>query len=114
MLHLATITAPFFPALAELGEFEPVEAADMPQEYQALLAHEHHMTVTVEEFHLDDVDVRVLAEDREGDVYSRTSLLVCRASGRVVQLGIMRIICGVYRTRFARRSSRAEFRWAAR
>jgi hypothetical protein len=91
VLHLATITAPFFPALAELGEFEPVEATDMPQEYQALLAHEHHMTVTVEQFHQDEVDVRVLAEDRDGEVYSRTSLLVCRGSGRVVQLGVMRI-----------------------
>jgi hypothetical protein len=91
VLQLATITAPFFPALAELGEFEPVQADEMPLEYQALLAHEHHMTVTVEDFHQDEVDVRVLAEERDGDVYSRTSLLVCRTSGRVVQLGIMRI-----------------------
>jgi chorismate-pyruvate lyase len=91
VLHLATITAPFFPALAALGEFEAVEADEMPAEYRTLLAHEHHMTVTVEQFHGDEVDVRVLADDREGEVYSRTSLLVCRGSGRVVQLGVMRI-----------------------
>jgi chorismate-pyruvate lyase len=91
VLHLATITAPFFPALAALGEFEAVEADEMPAEYRTLLAHEHHMTVTVEQFHGDEVDVRVLAEDHEGEVYSRTSLLVCRGSGRVVQLGVMRI-----------------------
>jgi chorismate-pyruvate lyase len=91
VLHLATITAPFFPALAELGEFERVEPGDMPPDYQTLLAHNDHMTVTVEAFHGSEVDVRVLQEHREGEVYSRTSLLVCRSTGRVVQLGIVRI-----------------------
>jgi chorismate-pyruvate lyase len=91
VLHLATITAPFFPALAELGEFERVEAAEMPAEYQTLLAHEHHMTVTVEAFHGEEVGVKVLAQHRDGEVYSRASLLVCRNTGRTVQLGIMSI-----------------------
>jgi chorismate-pyruvate lyase len=94
VLHLATITAPFFPALAELGEFERVEAAEMPADYQTLLAHEHHMTITVEQFHGDEVDVNVLAEHRDGEVYSRASLLTCRTTGRTVQLGIMSINLG--------------------
>ena len=89
MLHLATITAPFFPALAELGEFEPVVAADLPPDYQTLLAHNEHMTVTVEAFHKGDVDVRVLKERRDGDAYTRCSLLVRQSDGAVVQLGIM-------------------------
>jgi hypothetical protein len=91
VLQLATITAPFYPKLAELGEFELVQADQLPPQYQKLLAHEHHMTVTVEAFHGSLVDVRVLAEHREGDVYTRSSLLVRQDTGQVVQLGIMRI-----------------------
>jgi hypothetical protein len=91
VLQLATITAPFYPRLAELGEFELVETADIPEDYQTLLAHDDHMTVTVEAFHNSMVDVQVLAEHREGDVYARSSLLVRQSDGQVVQLGIMRI-----------------------
>lgn len=91
MLHLATITAPFYPRLAELGEFVEVQPEDMPQDYQTLLAHDDHMTVTVEAFHGSLVDVRVLAEHRDGEVYTRSSLLQCQSDSRIVQLGIMRI-----------------------
>jgi chorismate-pyruvate lyase len=91
VLQLATITAPFFPNLTDLGEFARVEVAEMPPDYQRLLAHDEHMTVTVEEFHGSVVDVRVLQQYREDDVYSRCSLLVCRSTGRAVQLGVMRI-----------------------
>jgi hypothetical protein len=91
VLQLATITAPFYPSLAELGEFERVEAGDMPEDYQTLLAHDDHMTVTVEAFHGSLVDVEVLREQRDGDVYTRASLLLRQSDRRVVQLGIMRI-----------------------
>jgi hypothetical protein len=57
MLQLATIAAPFFPTLADLGTFEPVAADEMPADYRALLAHDDHMTVTVEAFHKCLVDV---------------------------------------------------------
>ena len=89
--QLETITAPFFPSLAELGEFRLVAVDDMPADYQTLLAHDAHMTVTVEAYHNSMVDVAVLDEHREGDYYSRTSLLICRKSRKIVQFGIMRI-----------------------
>ncbi|BBO33779.1 hypothetical protein [Lacipirellula parvula] len=91
MPQLETITAPFFPTLAELGEFRLVAVDDMPADYQTLLAHDAHMTVTVEAFHNSMVDVAVLDEHREGDYYSRTSLLICRQSRKIVQFGVMRI-----------------------
>lgn len=91
VLDLATITAPFYPRLAELGEFEALAAEDMPANYQTLLAHDDHMTVTVEAFHRSLVDVRVLDEHRDGDLYSRASLLARQTDGRVVQLGVMRV-----------------------
>jgi hypothetical protein len=91
VLQLATITAPFYASLAELGEFELVQAGELPEDYQTLLAHDDHMTVTVEAFHGSMVDVQVLDERREGDVYTRASLLVRQTDRAVVQFGIMRI-----------------------
>jgi chorismate-pyruvate lyase len=91
VLQPSAIVAPFYPALAALGEFEPVAPADMPREYRSLLAHNDHMTVTVEAFHNCLVDVRVLEEHREGESYSRTSLLACQATGKIVQFGVMHI-----------------------
>ena len=91
MTDLAAITAPFFPALADLGEFAPIAPSAMPDDYRTLLAHDDHMTVTVEAFHGSLVDVRVLQEYRDDEVYSRASLLTLQSNGRIVQLGVMRI-----------------------
>jgi chorismate-pyruvate lyase len=91
VLQLSTIAAPFFPSLSELGEFAVAAPEQMPEAYRSLLAHDDHMTVTVEAFHSCLVNVRVLREQRDGDVYSRSSLLACQATGKVVQFGIMRI-----------------------
>ncbi|MCC6492168.1 MAG: hypothetical protein IT424_04015 [Pirellulales bacterium] len=84
--ELQSITAPFFP-LAELGEFEVAGASELPEDYQALLAHDDHMTVTVEAFFNCHVDVRVLQERHEGHFYRRTSLLICQSIGEAVQFG---------------------------
>ena len=91
MLQLSTIAAPFFPSLSALGEFAAVAPEKLPEDYRVLLDHDDHMTVTVEAFHGCLVDVRVLRQHRDGDVYSRNSLLACQSTGKVVQFGIMRI-----------------------
>lgn len=91
MHELAAIAAPFYPSLAELGQFQEVVAEEMPLAYQILLAHDDHMTVTVEAHHDSLVDVQVLDDRDEGNVYTRSSLLVTRSAGAVVQFGIMRI-----------------------
>ncbi len=49
------------------------------------------MTVTVEAFHRDKVDVRVLASAESDGIYAREILLALRQSGQVVQYGVMRI-----------------------
>jgi chorismate-pyruvate lyase len=94
MHDLAAIAAPFYPSLDELGQFQEVAAEEMPLAYQILLAHDDHMTVTVEAFHDSLVDVRVLDDRDEGSFYTRASLLVTRSTGAVVQVGIMRINLG--------------------
>ncbi len=81
----------FHPEPAELGRFEPVNADELPLAYQQLLAHQHHMTVTVEAFHQSPVDVQVLARRNSPGSYAREILLLRRSDGQVVQFGIMRL-----------------------
>jgi hypothetical protein len=78
----------------ESGLFETVEhipSALTPEPYKRLLVHEHHMTVTMEEFHRTPVAVRVLARMLDGDIYSRRIVLERQDTGRVVQYGIVRL-----------------------
>jgi chorismate-pyruvate lyase len=63
----------------------------MPAVYRSLLAHEHHMTVTVEAHHGCPVDVRVLARHVTPTRYAREIVLTRQSDGRAVQYGIMRI-----------------------
>ena len=80
-----------FPPPGDLPEYELVPADEVPQPYHGLLVHEHHMTVTVERYHGDLVDVRILARRQERDYYARKILLALQQTGRVVQFGIMRV-----------------------
>lgn len=70
---------------------EPITGEQMPEPYHGLLVHNHHMTVTVEQFYGQPVNVRVLQYHLQGDDYARKSLLSLRDSGKVVQFGIVRI-----------------------
>ncbi len=72
-----------------------VAAADVPEPYQSLLVHTHHMTVTVERYYNSTVDVQVLACRRSGNEYSRKILLNMHDTKKVVQFGLVRINLGV-------------------
>jgi hypothetical protein len=78
----------------DVPEYEEVPADEVPEPYRGLLVHEHHMTVTVEAFHGDLVNVRVLERVHAGDTYARKILLELQGTGRVVQFGIVRINLG--------------------
>lgn len=88
---LDALIALFYDDPDELGRFAPVSSLEMPVDYRGLLAHEEHMTVTVEAFHHSKVDVRVLSRRTAGPHYSRKILLSRQTDGRVVQFGIMRV-----------------------
>ncbi len=75
----------------DLPEYEFVPADEVPAPYHGLLVHDKHMTVTVEAYHGDRVNVRVLARRHVGNDYARRILLTLAGSGRVVQFGIMRV-----------------------
>lgn len=88
---LATLIALFYGNCRELGKFSSVEAEQMPKDAQLLLAHNAHMTVTVEAFHGCKVNVEVLDRKREADHYSRRILLRRSSDNQVVQFGIVRL-----------------------
>jgi chorismate-pyruvate lyase len=68
-----------------------IHASAMPEPYRGLLAHDEHMTVTVEAFYGTPVDVRVLEAGREDDFYHRRIVLTLQGTDRIVQYGLVRI-----------------------
>ena len=85
-----------FPDSPDRPEAVEVSAEDVPEPYQKLLVHTHHMTVTVEQYYGSPVDVRVLSCRREGDEYARKILLALKDDpANVVQFGLVRIDLGV-------------------
>jgi len=88
---LETLVALFFDATDRLADFEEVPASALPAPYRTLLAHNNHMTVTVESWHGCPVDVRVLEKRVTDEAYARKILLARQSDGEIVQFGIMRI-----------------------
>lgn len=81
----------FFDDASQLGHFEEVVASQVPEPSRSLLAHDQHMTVTVEKHHQSSVDVNVLETRTDGDHYSRKILLTRHSDAGVVQYGIVRL-----------------------
>ena len=90
-VELESLIGLFFEDASELGRFEEVTAEQVPEPSRSLLAHDRHMTVTVEKYHGSPVDVQVLQSRTDGDLYSRKILLTRQSDGRVVQFGIVRL-----------------------
>lgn len=81
----------FYADPAALGSLTEVPRTEVPEPYRRLLVHEHHMTVTVEEFHRSLVDVTVVDRHRTERHYSRKILLTRQSDGGVVQFGLVRL-----------------------
>ncbi len=81
----------FHNELSVIGEFHPVDAAQLPAAYRRLLAHPEHMTVSVEAFYGTRVVLEVLQKCRDDSHYSREILLRRVTDGAVVQYGIVRL-----------------------
>ncbi len=87
-LNSLTELFPNDPPLIERAEHIP--AALLPEPYRAMLAHDAHMTVTMEKYHQSTVDVRIIDRRQDGDVYSRKILLLKNGTDEIVQFGIVR------------------------
>ena len=81
----------FFDTDSALGAFTETTVDQVPEPSRSLLAHDHHMTVTLEEHHDCPVNVKVLATRTDGGRYSRKILLTRQSDGVVVQYGIVRL-----------------------
>lgn len=80
-----------FPANERLFvKAEHIPSAVTPEPYKTMLVHDHHMTVAMETYHKSPVDVRVLAQKLDGDIYAREILLLKQGTETVVQYGIVR------------------------
>lgn len=81
----------FYRSTSALGDFAELKDAELPQPYRDLLAHDKHMTVTVEAFHGCSVDVEVLDVRRTATHYSRKIILRRQSDRRVVLFGLVRL-----------------------
>ncbi len=69
---------------------EHVPGSTTPEPYKSMLVHEHHMTVTMENYHHCQVEVQVLDRNPDESNYSRKILLNKEGTDKVVQFGIVR------------------------
>lgn len=108
-VDLKSLLKEFYGNSSELAEFELV--TDVPEPFDTLLNHQSHMTVTVEHYHDEPVDVVVhrrrnrfrdgrvaeavdVAQPEELDsteAYMREITLITQKNQRVVQHGIVRL-----------------------
>lgn len=73
-----------------LADAEHVASQMLPEPYRRMLAHNHHMTVTMESYHGSPVDVRILDRRLDGDYYNRKIVLLKSGTDTVVQFGLVR------------------------
>jgi chorismate-pyruvate lyase len=69
---------------------EHIPSAVTPEPYKSMLVHDHHMTVAMETYHNCTVEVQVLAQQRDGNLYTREILLLKQGTDTVVQYGLVR------------------------
>ena len=69
---------------------EHVPGALTPAPYKEMLVHEHHMTVTMEEYYGSPVEVRIDDQVESDGLYCRKIVLLKVGTTEVVQFGIVR------------------------
>lgn len=99
MKHQAQRATPELSALVDLfydnpqalGTFQELHDADLPQPARRLLAHDQHMTVTLEEFHQCRVTLEVLRTNVTATHYARKILLHRESDRQIVLFGLVRL-----------------------
>lgn len=67
-----------------------IPSALTPEPYKRMLVHDHHMTVTMENYHKSAVDVRIIEQVDTEELYCRKIVLLKTGTDDVVQFGIVR------------------------
>lgn len=73
-----------------IAEARYIPKTKTPEPYKGLLVHDVHMTVAMEQYHGCPVNVTVLKQRLDGDIYCREIILTRSDNGRPVQFGIVR------------------------
>lgn len=81
----------FYAADSLPGQFTQVSVESLTPVAADLLAHDHHMTVTLEQHHGCPVDVHVLESRIDGDHYTRKITLTRQSDDAVVMFGLVRM-----------------------
>jgi chorismate-pyruvate lyase len=89
--ELAALAGLYYGSVEELGKFQEVGETGLPSVYRMLLAHDKHMTVTLEAHYGCPVEVAVLDSTRTDMHYRRKVVLKRQTDGGVVLFGIVRI-----------------------
>lgn len=85
------LVALFFEDSESLGNISEKSVEDLPESYAELLAHDGHMTETVERYFGSDVSVEVLDRRFDQPFYSREIILRRVTDQKIVQYGIVRL-----------------------
>jgi chorismate-pyruvate lyase len=88
--ELKSLTSLFPEKNVLIEKAEHVPIALVPELYRTLLAHDHHMTVTMEEHHDCKVDVQILDRKETDQYYCRKIILSKSGTDQVVQFGIVK------------------------
>ncbi|WP_029247747.1 hypothetical protein [Schlesneria paludicola] len=88
--ELHALTNRFSESSALFQRAEHIPSVVTPEPYKTMLAHNHHMTVEMEQYHKTSVDVRVLDSHQKGNEYFRKILLLKHGTNTPVQFGIVR------------------------
>jgi len=89
--QLDTLLGLFYSTESRPGSFTEVAADSLPSLAAILLAHDHHMTVTLEQHHGCLVDVHVMESKVQGDHYTRKITLSRQSDDTVVMFGVVRM-----------------------
>lgn len=88
--ELKALTSLFSDAEPLFAGAEHIPSALTPEPYHRMLVHDHHMTVTMEEYYDSPVDVQIIDRATDADVYCRKIVLLKSGTEQVVQFGIVR------------------------
>jgi chorismate-pyruvate lyase len=93
--ELDALLALFYSESETLAGFDEVTESELPEYAKKLLAHDQHMTVTVEDFHGCSVSVEVIQTHITPTHYSRKIVLRRQTDRAVVLFGLVRLSLAV-------------------
>jgi chorismate-pyruvate lyase len=73
------------------GQYDLVTPDQMPADYRALLVHQRHMTLVLQDHHGVKPNLFVMERRREGDFYGRKIFLTAGNTAPAIELGVVRM-----------------------